>query len=117
MTGERISHYAVIKTGGKQERVEEGQTLTVEKLGAAEGEVVSFQPILLVSGDSVLSTAEQLGGATVSARVVGEAKGPKIKGFTYKPKTRGRRSWGHRQHYTTIEITGIEISGTSPEAK
>ena len=108
--------YAVIKTGGKQERVEEGQTLTVEKLGAAEGEEVSFQPILLVAGDSVLSTAEQLGGATVSARVVGEAKGPKIKGFTYKSKTRSRKAWGHRQHYTTIEITGIQIAGTS-EAK
>ena len=105
--------YAVIKTGGKQERVEEGQTLSVEKLGLAEGEEVSFQPVLLVVGDSVLSTAEQLGGATVSARVVGEAKGPKIKGFTYKNKTRGRKAWGHRQHYTTIEITGIEISGTS----
>ncbi|HET6963249.1 MAG TPA: 50S ribosomal protein L21 [Acidimicrobiales bacterium] len=108
--------YAVIKTGGKQERVEEGQTLTVEKLAAAEGDEVSFQPILLVAGDSVLSTAEQLGGATVSARVVGEAKGPKIKGFTYKPKTRSRKAWGHRQHYTTIEITGIQIAGTS-EAK
>jgi large subunit ribosomal protein L21 len=108
--------YAVIKTGGKQERVEEGQTLNVEKLGAAEGDVVNFQPILLVAGDSVLSTAEQLGGAKVSARVVGAAKGPKINGFTYKPKTRSRRSWGHRQHYTTIEITGIEIQGTSAAA-
>lgn len=99
--------YAVIKTGGKQERVVEGQTLTVEKLGAAEGDEVSFQPILVVDGDSVLSGASQLAKATVSARVVGEAKGPKIKGFTYKPKTRGRTAWGHRQHYTTIEITGI----------
>jgi large subunit ribosomal protein L21 len=104
--------YAVIKTGGKQERVEEGQTLTVEKLGAAEGDEVSFQPILLVEGDSVLSTAGQLSGAKVSARVVGDAKGPKIKGFTYKPKTRSRKAWGHRQHYTTIEITAILI----PEA-
>ena len=90
----------------------EGQTLSVEKLGAAEGDEVSFQPVLLVDGDTVLSTLEQLGGATVSARVVGEAKGPKIKGFTYKPKTRSRKAWGHRQHYTTIEITGI-----STEAK
>ncbi len=113
MTGERLSHYAVIKTGGKQERVEEGQTLTVEKLGASEGEELSFQPILLVVGDSVLTTSEQLGGAKVSARVVGDAKGPKIRGFTYKPKTRGRRAWGHRQHYTTIEITGIATAGNA----
>ncbi len=99
--------YAVIKTGGKQERVEQGQTLSVELLGVAEGEEVSFQPILLVDGDSVLSGAAQLGSARVSARVVGESKGPKVRGFTYKPKTRGRKAWGHRQHYTTIEITGI----------
>ena len=103
--------YAVIKTGGKQERVEEGQTLTVEKLGGAAGDELSFQPVLLVDGDSVLSTAPQLAGATVSARVVGDAKGPKIRGFTYKPKTRGRRAWGHRQKYTTVEITGITREG------
>lgn len=112
MTGERSSHYAVIKTGGKQERVEEGQTLSVEKLVAESGDEVSFQPILLVDGDRVLSSATDLAGATVSARVVGAAKGPKIKGFTYKPKTRGRKAWGHRQQLTTIEITGI-----SAEAK
>lgn len=107
--------YAVIKTGGKQERVEEGQTLAVELLAAGEGDEISFRPILLVEGDEIFSTPEQLGAAKVSARVVGGAKGAKIRGFTYKPKTRSRRSWGHRQKYTTIEITGIEISGTSPE--
>ena len=48
-----------------------------------------------------------LAGASVAGRVVGEAKGPKITGFTYKPKSRGRRRWGHRQHYSVIEITGI----------
>jgi large subunit ribosomal protein L21 len=99
--------YAVIKTGGKQERVEEGQTLSVELLGAAEGDEVDFQPILVVDGTEVLATRDQLASAKVSARVVGERLGPKVRGFTYKPKTRSRRSWGHRQHYTTIEITGI----------
>jgi large subunit ribosomal protein L21 len=99
--------YAVIKTGGKQERVEEGQTLSVELLGAETGEEVSFQPILVVDGDTVVADRAALSGATVSAKVVGEAKGPKIKGFTYKQKTRGRKAWGHRQKYTTIEITGI----------
>jgi len=103
--------YAVIKTGGKQERVEEGQTLAVERLAASAGDEVSFEPVLLVDGETVLATRDDLGGARVSARVVGEARGPKIRGFTYKPKTRGRRSWGHRQHYTTIEITGISREG------
>jgi large subunit ribosomal protein L21 len=98
--------YAVIKTGGKQERVVEGQTLAVERLGQAEGAVVSLEPVLLVDGDTVLA-GSKLAGVSVSARVVGEAKGPKIHGFTYKNKSRGRRQWGHRQHYTTIEITGI----------
>jgi large subunit ribosomal protein L21 len=99
--------YAVIKTGGKQERVEQGQTLAVERLAAAAGDEVSFEPILLVDGDTVLARRDELAGARVSARVVGETTGPKIRGFTYKPKTRARRRWGHRQHYTTIEITGI----------
>jgi large subunit ribosomal protein L21 len=99
--------YAVIKTGGKQERVEEGQTLAVELLGAAEGEEVTFDPILVVDGATVLSRRHELAAAKVSARVIGATRGPKVRGFTYKPKTRARRSWGHRQHYTTIEITGI----------
>jgi large subunit ribosomal protein L21 len=103
--------YAVIKTGGKQERVEEGQTLAVERLAAAAGEQVQFAPILLVDGDTVLARRDELSGARVSARVVGDAKGPKVRGFTYKPKTRARRRWGHRQHYTTIEITGIARAG------
>jgi large subunit ribosomal protein L21 len=103
--------YAVIKTGGKQERVEEGQTLSVELLGATDGDEVSFDPILVVDGDTVVSSRDQLASAKVAARVVGEVKGPKIKGFTYKHKTRGRKSWGHRQRYTTIEITGITREG------
>jgi large subunit ribosomal protein L21 len=103
--------YAVIRTGGKQERVEEGQTLSVELLAAEDGDEVTFAPILLVDGDTVVTDRDALSTAQVAARVVGEAKGPKIKGFTYKPKTRGRRAWGHRQRYTTIEITGITREG------
>ena len=98
--------YAVIRTGGKQERVAEGDLLNVEKLGIDEGAEVTFEPILLVDGDTVLA-GSALTGASVAARVVGEAKGPKINGFTYKNKTRSRRRFGHRQHYTRIEITGI----------
>jgi len=99
--------YAVIKTGGKQERVAEGQRLDVELLGSEEGSDVSFTPVLLVDGDTVLATADELSGASVSARIVGETKGPKITGMTYKNKTNSRRRWGHRQKYSTIEITGI----------
>ena len=108
--------YAVIKTGGKQEKVAEGQRVDVELLHLAEGDEVGFDPILLVDDGRVVAGAD-LAGARVSARVVGESKGPKIKGFTYKPKNRARRRFGHRQHYTTIEITGITRgSGERPAA-
>ncbi|CAA9264935.1 MAG: LSU ribosomal protein L21p [uncultured Acidimicrobiales bacterium] len=100
------SMYAVIQTGGKQERVAEGQRVNVERLGVAAGDEVTFTPILVVDGASVL-TGGQLAGASVAARVVGEAKGTKIRGFTYKNKTNQRKRWGHRQKYTMIEITGI----------
>ena len=99
--------YAVIRTGGKQERVEQGQRVDVELLGKGEGEEVSFTPVLVVDGDTVVASASDLAGAQVTARVVGQTKGPKIRGFTYKNKTNQRRHWGHRQKYTTIEITGI----------
>ena len=96
--------YAVVKTGGKQYRVTQGQRLEVERL---VGDDVSLQPILVVDGDSVLSTPDQLSAVSVTARVLGETKGPKINGFVYKNKSNYRRRWGHRQKYSTIEITGI----------
>jgi large subunit ribosomal protein L21 len=99
--------YAVIKTGGKQERVEAGQVLHVELLGADVGDEVELTPVLLVDGDTVLATPDDLSGARVTARVVGEAKGPKITGFTYKNKSNQRKRWGHRQRYDAIEITDI----------
>jgi large subunit ribosomal protein L21 len=97
--------YAVIATGGKQYRVEPGQVIDVELLGDVEQ--ISFAPVLVVDGDTVRATPDQLSGASVSAKVVGRSKGPKINGFTYKPKSNQRKRWGHRQHYSRIEITGI----------
>ena len=97
--------YAVISSGGKQYRVAEGDQVAVELLGQTEGEV-AFAPLLLVDGDTAV-VGSDLAGATVSARVLGEAKGPKITGFTYKPKARARRRWGHRQRYSMVEITAI----------
>jgi large subunit ribosomal protein L21 len=96
--------YAVIHTGGKQYRVTEGDRLEVERL---EGDEVTLRPVMLVDGSDVFATPAQLGEAAVTARVVGASKGPKIKGFTYKNKSNERKHWGHRQHYSTIEITGI----------
>ena len=100
--------YAVIKSGGKQYRVENGQQLEVELLGVDDDdEKVELTPVLLVDGDTVLAGPKALSKAKVTATVVGEAKGPKITGFTYKNKSNQRKRWGHRQRYSTIEITGI----------
>jgi large subunit ribosomal protein L21 len=101
--------YAVITTGGKQYRVEEGEQLAVERLGVT-GEL-QLAPVLVVDGDRVLATPDELKAARVTARVIGDARGPKISGFTYKPKTNQRRRWGHRQRYSVIEITAISAGG------
>ena len=101
--------YAVIRSGGKQQRVEEGQQVRLELLSAPVGAEVSLDPVLVVADDQVLATPAQLAGASVGARVVGEELGPKIRGFTYQAKTRHRRRWGHRQRYHTVEITSITV--------
>jgi large subunit ribosomal protein L21 len=99
--------YAVIKTGGKQYKVAEGERLDVERLSAS-GEEVTFTPVLVVDGEAVLSSPSELSAASVGARIVGDAKGPKIKAMTYKNKSNSRKRWGHRQKYSTIEITSIK---------
>ncbi|MEO5725301.1 MAG: 50S ribosomal protein L21 [Ilumatobacteraceae bacterium] len=99
--------YAVIASGGKQSRVAEGEQIHVELLDAEQGTEVSLTPVLVVDGDTVLATPDQLQGAAVKAKVVGMAKGPKIDGFTYKRRTNQRRRFGHRQHYHVVEITSI----------
>jgi large subunit ribosomal protein L21 len=99
--------YAVIASGGKQEKVAEGQQVELELLDGEQGSEISLTPVLVVDGTTVLATADELSGASVTGKIVGTTKGPKINGFTYKNKTRSRRRFGHRQHYTRIEITGI----------
>lgn len=99
--------YAVIRTGGKQYKVEQGQVLDVELLGEP-GSEVELTPVLLVDGDSVTAAPEQLGKATVTATVVDSVKDRKINGFTYKNKSNQRRRWGHRQHKSRIQITAIK---------
>ena len=98
--------YAVVATGGKQYRVSEGQVITTELLGPS-GSEVELRPVLCVDGDRVLATPSELASVAVTGRVVAEAKGPKIRGFTYKSKTNQRRRWGHRQRHSLVEITSI----------
>ena len=98
--------YAVVKTGGKQYRVEEGQTLEVDRAGEPGAEL-TLPAVLVVDGDTVLATPDQLSGASVTARIVDDVKGPKINGFVYKNKSNNRKRWGHCAALSTIEITGI----------
>ncbi|MFN8025906.1 MAG: 50S ribosomal protein L21 [Acidimicrobiia bacterium] len=99
--------YAVIRSGGKQYKVEAGEKLEVELVGAEAGAEIELETVMVVDGDTVLATPAQLSGAVVKAKVVGEAKGPKIDGFIYKNKSNNRRRYGHRQHYSVLEITAI----------
>jgi len=99
--------YAVIASGGKQERVTEGQQVALELLNAEVGAEVSLTPVLIVDGTNVLATPTQLSGARVTGKILGVEKGPKINGLTYKRRTNQRHRYGHRQKYHTVEITKI----------
>jgi large subunit ribosomal protein L21 len=99
--------YAVIRAGSTQHKVAEGQQVQVDLLDAQEGDEVTLIAKMVVDGDTILATPDQLDGVTVTGKVVGLARGPKINGFTYKRRTNQRRRFGHRQKYTVVEITKI----------
>ena len=100
--------YAIIKTGGKQYRVEEGQVIYIEKLDAAADETVTFDEVLsVVDGDTVNFGAPLVNGASVSATVLEHGKGKKIRVFKFKSKSNYRRRQGHRQPYTKVRIDAI----------
>jgi large subunit ribosomal protein L21 len=99
--------YAIVKTGGKQYRVEQGQTLLVEKLAVSDGESVALEPLLFVDGSAVVDGAD-LSGVSVTARVVAHERGPKLRVVKFKPKRGYKRRTGHRQSLTRIEITEVK---------
>ena len=99
--------YAVVRTGGKQYRVEEGTTFVVERLAADEGATVDLEPLLYASGDESLF-GSKLGKVSVEAKVVGHERGPKIRIFKFKPKRGYKRTAGHRQELTRLQVTGIK---------
>ena len=101
--------YAIVKTGGKQYRVEKGTTLLVERLAADEGATVALEP-LLIAGEETVFGAEAA-KAKISAKIVGHERGPKLRVFKFKPKRGYKRRTGHRQELTRIEVT--EISAAS----
>ncbi|NLB36315.1 MAG: 50S ribosomal protein L21 [Clostridiales bacterium] len=101
--------YAIIETGGKQYKVEEGNTVFIEKLDAEEGSEVTFDKVIAVGKDDGISVgAPYVEHASVAAKVLKNGKAKKIVVFTYKPKKNQKRKMGHRQPYTKVEITGIQ---------
>lgn len=105
--------YAIIRAGGKQAKVQSGDVIDIERV-KGEGEEMTFAPLLVVDDKgNAVSDRDLLAKASVTAKVLGESQGPKIDIFKYKNKTGNRRRQGHRQKYTRIEITGIELPGAT----
>ena len=99
--------YAIIATGGKQYKVEEGDILRVEKLGVEAGEKVTFDNVLAVRDDADLKVGEDAANASVEATVLANGKGKKVIVYKYKPKTGYHKKNGHRQQYTEVKIEKI----------
>jgi large subunit ribosomal protein L21 len=100
--------YAIVRAGGRQEKVSVGDELVVDKLAGQPGSTLQLTPLLLVDGATVTSATAALAKVTVTAEIVEPAKGPKIKIMKFKNKTGYRKRQGHRQHLTRIKVTGID---------
>jgi large subunit ribosomal protein L21 len=108
--------YAIVKTGGKQYRVEQGQWLHVERLPDDEGSSVALEPLLYVDGDDVVDGAD-LSKVKVQAKVVAHERGPKLRIVKFKPKSGYKRRNGHRQELTRIEISSIKLGARKSPSK
>ena len=99
--------YAIVRAGGRQEKVSVGDVLLIDKVSAQPGESIELKPLMLVDGADITVEADKLAGVKVSAEVVKAAKGPKITIMKYKNKTGYRKRQGHRQPLTQIKVTKI----------
>jgi large subunit ribosomal protein L21 len=99
--------YAIVRCGGRQEKVALDDVLTIDKLDGAAGDSITLPALLVVDGDRVISDPAEVGRYQVTADIVGDAAGPKINMIQYRNKTGYRRRLGHRQKYTQVRITGI----------
>ncbi|MDX2375495.1 50S ribosomal protein L21 [Microbacterium sp. LRZ72] len=100
--------YAVVRAGGRQEKVEVGSIVVLDRLKAAAGEKVQLPAVLLVDGDTVTTDADKLAKVSVTAEVVGNSRGPKIVIQKFKNKTGYKKRQGHRQDLTRVKVTGIK---------
>jgi len=99
--------YAIVRSGGRQQKVAVGDVVNIDKVEAQAGSSVELPVLLLVDDGQVTSDSGALGKATVDAEVIGQTKGPKIRIVKYKNKTGYKKRQGHRQRYTQVKITGI----------
>jgi large subunit ribosomal protein L21 len=109
--------YAIVKTGGKQYRVEQGQTLLVERLPAAAGDTVALEPLFYRADDAIVDGKDDLAKVKVEAKVLAHERGDKIRVFKFKPKRGYRRTQGHRQELTRLEVTTIKMGARKAAAK
>jgi large subunit ribosomal protein L21 len=109
--------YAIVRCGGRQEKVALDEVVTVDKLPGEVGSSITLAALLVVDGDRVISDPAEVGRYQVTADIVGDAAGPKINMIQYRNKTGYRRRLGHRQRYTQVRITGIGTEAKSSEAK
>ncbi|MGM0384639.1 MAG: 50S ribosomal protein L21 [Actinomycetota bacterium] len=100
--------YAIVKAGGRQEKVSVGDTVVINKVEGVVGSTIELKPIMLVDGDTVTTAADALAEVTVTAEIQGPAKGPKIIIQKYKNKTGYKKRQGHRQSLTRLKVTGIK---------
>ncbi|HEY5786561.1 MAG TPA: 50S ribosomal protein L21 [Microlunatus sp.] len=100
--------YAIVRSGGRQHKVAVGDVLDVDRRAEEPGSSVELTPLLVVDGDTVTSDAAGLAGAKVTAEILAQTKGPKIRILKFKNKTGYRKRQGHRQRYTQVKVTGIE---------
>src|SRR4051795_12377313 len=100
--------YAIVKVGGKQYRVEEGQSILVDRMKADEGDKVDLEPLLFADGDKSVLDSGDLGRVKIQAVVTGHEKGKKIHGLKFKPKRGYKRRYGARSHLTRLEISSIK---------
>jgi large subunit ribosomal protein L21 len=109
--------YAIVRAGGRQEKVSVGDVLEIDRVQAAPGDSVELPVLLLVDGADVTSDKSVLAKASVTVEVVAATKGPKINILKYKNKTGYRKRQGHRQHHTQVKVTGIETGTKAPAKK
>jgi large subunit ribosomal protein L21 len=109
--------YAIVRCGGRQEKVALDDVVTVDKLPGKTGSSITLPALLVVDGERVISDPAEVGRYQVTADIVGDAAGPKINMIQYKNKTGYRRRLGHRQHFTQVRITGIGADGAAAKAQ